>query len=212
MKIVESCQFGKMLVLDDIVQLTEVDEFIYHEMLVHLPLLTHSNPHSVYIAGAGDGGILREVLRHPIERVTMVELDDEVTAACEKYMPIAQKAFQDKRVNLLFNDASVVLKNSKEQYDIILVDSTDPIGKGENLFDIQFYKDAEKCLTPDGLIAVQSGSPIFQPNLLRKVVREFQLLFPIVQVYTAVVPTYPGVYWSLTMGSKKFNPKEIDIA
>jgi len=210
-KVVESYQFGKMLLLDDIVQLTEVDEFIYHEMLVHLPLLTHPHPKSVYIIGGGDCCTLREVLRHPIEKVMMVELDKEVVLACQKYMDVAKDLSTDNRVNLVFAEASKTLQNNKDSYDIILVDSTDPIGEAINLFTPQFYQTAARHLNDNGLIVTQSGSPIFQPNMIQMVVKNMKTVFPIVKVYTAVVPTYPGVYWSFTLGSKMIKPDEIGI-
>jgi len=210
-KIVESYQFGKMLLLDNIVQLSEVDEFIYHEMLVHIALLTHPNPRFVYIVGGGDGGILREVLRHPVEKVTMVELDKDVVSTCKKYLNVSKDSYSDRRVNLVFAEASITLQNSKEHYDIILVDSTDPIGEAVKLFTPLFYQNAYHHLNGDGLIVTQSGSPIFQPNMLQMVVKNMKAVFPIVQVYTAIVPTYPGVYWSFTAGSKMFKLDEIKI-
>ncbi|MEW6619422.1 MAG: polyamine aminopropyltransferase [bacterium] len=210
-KIVDSYQFGKMLLLDDIVQLTETDEFIYHEMLVHSPLLTHPEPGSVYIVGGGDGCTLREVLRHPVEKVTMVELDKEVVSICQEYLDISKDAYKDSRVNLIFAEASITLQNSKESYDIILVDSTDPIGEAVNLFTPQFYQTAARYLNDSGIIVTQSGSPIFQPNMLQMVVNNMKTVFPVVKVYTAIVPTYPGIYWSFTIGSKTFRPDEIKI-
>jgi spermidine synthase len=210
-KIAESHQFGKMLLLDDIVQLTEIDEFIYHEMLVHLPLLTHPNPLSIYIVGGGDGCTLRETLKHPIEKVTMVELDKEVVSACQKYLNVSKDSFTDKRVNLVFEEASMNLQNSKEPYDIILVDSTDPIGEAVKLFTPQFYHTASQYLNDNGLIATQSGSIIFQPNMLQMIVNNMKTVFPIVQVYTAIIPTYPGIYWSFTIGSKSLKADEIKI-
>lgn len=210
-KIVESYQFGKMLLLDDIVQVTEKDEFIYHEMLTHVPLLTHPNPLSVYIVGGGDGGILREVLRHPIEKVTMVELDEKVVSISNKYLNIARDSYKDSRVNLIFAEASITLQNSKDHYDIILVDSTDPIGEAVKLFTPQFYQNVNSHLNDNGLIVTQSGSPLFQPNMLQMIVNNMSSVFPIVRVYTAVIPTYPGVYWSFTVGSKMFEPDEIKI-
>ncbi len=210
-KIVESYKFGKMLLLDDIVQITEVDEFIYHEMLVHLPLLTHPNPRSVYIVGGGDGCTLREVLRHPIEKVTMAELDKEVVSVCQKYLDVAKDVYTDRRVNLVCAEASITLQNSKESYDIILVDSTDPVGEAVKLFTPQFYQDTARYLNDNGLIVTQSGSPVFQPDMLQMVINNMKTVFPMVMVYTAIVPTYPGIYWSFTIGSKMFKPDEIKI-
>ncbi|MEW6095580.1 MAG: polyamine aminopropyltransferase [bacterium] len=210
-KIVESYQFGRMLLLDDIVQLSEIDEFIYHEMLVNIALLTHPNPVSVYIVGGGDGCTLREVLRHPVEKVTMVELDKDVVSTCEKYLDVAKNLYSDRRVNLIFDEAAITLQNSKEHYDIILVDSTDPIGEAVKLFTTQFYQNAAEHLNEDGLIVTQSGSPIFQPTMIQRIVNNMKAVFPIVQVYTAIIPTYPGIYWSFTIGSKMFRLDEIKI-
>lgn len=210
-KIVESCQFGKMLLLDDIVQLTEIDEFIYHEMLVHIAMLTHPDPKAVYIVGGGDGGILREVLRHPVKKATMVELDKDVVSTCRKYLGIAKNVYSDKRANIICAEASITLKKSKDTYDIILVDSTDPIGEAVKLFTPQFYKNAYSHMSDNGLIVTQSGSIVFQPTMLRMIIKNMKAVFPIVKVYTAVIPTYPGIYWAFTIGSKKLIPDEIKV-
>lgn len=210
-KIVESCQFGKMLLLDDIVQTTEMDEFIYHEMLVSIAMLTHPNPKAVYIVGGGDGGILREVLRHPVKKALMVELDKDVVNECQKYLGIAKNVYEDKRSKLICAEASITLKKSKDKYDVILVDSTDPIGEAVKLFTPDFYRNAYSRMSDNGMIVTQSGSIVFQPTMLQMITKNMKAVFPIVKVYTAMIPTYPGIYWAFTIGSKKLIPDEIKI-
>lgn len=211
-KIINSYQFGKMLLLDDIVQLSEKDEFIYHEMLVHVPILSHPDPARIYIVGGGDCCSLREVLYHPVRKVVLNDLDEEVVLACRKHLDFLHNdGFSDSRVKLVFGEASVQLQKTDQPYDIIIVDGTDPIGEGVKLFTSQFYQIVAEVLDRDGLIVTQSGSPIFQPNILRTIVENMKTAFPIVQTYTAVVPTYPGVYWSFTMGSKGIKPDIIEI-
>lgn len=210
-KIVESPQFGTMLLLDDIVQTTEIDEFIYHEMLVNIAMMTHPDPKAVYIVGGGDGGILREVLKHPVKKATMVELDEDVVSVCRKYLGIAKNIYSDKRAKIICAEASITLKKSKDTYDVILVDSTDPIGEAVKLFTPEFYKNAYDRMSNNGMLVTQSGSIVFQPTMLRMIIKNMKAVFPIVKVYTAMIPTYPGIYWAFTIGSKKLIPDEVKI-
>ena len=210
-KIVESPQFGKMLLLDDIVQVTERDEFVYHEMLVNIAMLTHPDPKAVYIVGGGDGGILREVLKHPVRKATMVELDKDVVSVCRKYLGIAKNIYSDKRAEIICAEASITLKKSKALYDVILVDSTDPIGEAVKLFTPEFYKNAYDRMSDTGMLVTQSGSIVFQPTMLRMIIKNMKAVFPIVKVYTAIIPTYPGIYWAFTIGSKKLAPDGVKV-
>ncbi len=207
-EIVVSPLFGKILLLDNVLQVTEADEFIYHEMLVHIPLLTHPSPQKVCIIGGGDGCTLREVIKHPIKEAKMIELDGDVVSVSEEYLKFSGDPYKDKRVELIIGEGSATLEREKP-YDVILVDSTDPVGEAMKLFSSQFYKSASDCLTDNGMISVQSGSPIFQPDLLNMVVNNMSKIFPFVKVYTAFVPTYPGIYWSFALGEKKDNFKDV---
>lgn len=176
------------------VQVTQRDEFVYHEMLVHVPLLAHGAVRRVLIVGGGDGGMAREVLRHSaVEHVTMVEIDKGVVTFSEKYLPtISQGAFQDKRFNLVIADGAEFVKQSQEQFDVIICDSTDPIGPGEVLFTESFYGNIKKRLAPGGIFVTQNGVPFMQPDELRNTMRAFRTLWSDVTCYTATIPTYAG--------------------
>lgn len=193
--------FGNVLVLDGLVQTTERDEFVYHEMLVHVPLITHAAPRSVLIIGGGDGGTLRHVLMHPsVERAVMVEIDARVTEICRTAMPrIGGDAFDDPRAEVHFADGIAFVQNGGERFDAILIDSSDPVGPGEGLFTRGFYRAAAARLTPGGLLAAQSGSPSFQQDELHRTYRNAGAAFGQVRVYLAAVPTYPGSTWSFIL-------------
>lgn len=209
-RVIVNQDFGRMLVLDDAVQTTERDEFIYHEMLAHVPLLTHPAPRRALIIGGGDGGALEEALKHPLGAAVMVEIDGEVINAARQFLPqIPGGAFEDPRTRLLIEDGIRYLRQTSETFDVILVDSTDPKGPAVGLFSQAFYADADRVLGPDGLIAVQSGSPLYQQDLIRMVRANLQAVFPHVATYLAPVPTYPGVLWSFTIASKSADPSEV---
>jgi len=195
--------FGRMLVLDDAVQTTERDEHVYHEMLVHLPLLTHPDPRRVLIIGGGDGGALEEALKHPVESVTMVEIDREVVEVSRTYLPaIAGGAFEDPRTRLLIDDGIAFVRATSERFDVILVDSTDPKGPGVALFSEAFYRACARILAGEGLLAVQSGSLLYQRDLMAAVGRRLASVFPVVAPYWAAVPAYPGALWSFTLAAR----------
>jgi len=203
--------FGRMLILDDAVQTTERDEYIYHEMLVHLPLVTHPAPRRVLIVGGGDGGTLEEVLKHQVEQVTMVEIDRDVVEICRRFLPgIGGRAFDDPRLRLVIDDGIAFVRTTREQFDVILVDSTDPKGPGLALFSPEFYAACAHALSEEGLLAAQSGSLLFQGDLVGMVGRHLRAAFPIVGSYWAPVPAYPGVLWSFSYGSKRHDPRQAD--
>lgn len=207
-QVATSPQFGRMLVLDDAVQTTERDEHVYHEMLVHLPLLSHPAPRSVLIIGGGDGGTLEEVLKHPIESVTMVEIDREVVEVSRRYLPsIAGGAFDDPRARLHIADGVAVVRDTTDRFDAILVDSTDPQGPGVALFSEAFYRACARVLASDGVLAVQSGSLLYQRDLLELAARHLGAVFPSVIPYWAAVPAYPGTLWSFTLASQAIDPR-----
>jgi len=210
LEIYESPLFGRMLVLDGAVQTTEGDEFVYHEMLAHPALCTHPAPRRVLIIGGGDGGLLEEVLKHPVERVAMVEIDEAVVRTGRQYLPaICGQAFEDPRTQLVIGDGIAYVRETRDRFDAVLIDSTDPEGPAVGLFAEEFYAEVARRLTPDGLIAVQSGSAVYQRELIRMVRRNLRSSFPIVRTFVATVMAYPGVLWSFTMGSLTRDPLQV---
>lgn len=191
--IFENALFGKVLVLDGIVQLTERDNHIYHEMITHVPLMAHGSARDVLIIGGGDGGTLKEVLKHPVERATMVELDGEVIDLSRRFLPeVSGGAFDDPRANVLVMDGTRYIAGTGDMFDVIIIDSTDPTGPGEPLFTAAFYRSCRRRLRPGGMIVVQSGAPFFQPDELEMVCGRLSDSFAGVQSYLAPVPTYAG--------------------
>jgi spermidine synthase len=191
--IFENAVFGKVLVLDGAVQLTERDNHIYHEMIAHVPLMAHGCVGNVLIIGGGDGGTLKEVLKHPVERATLVEIDGEVIDLSRRYLPeVSGGAFDDSRANVLVMDGTRYIAETEEMFDVIIIDSTDPMGPGEPLFTSAFYRACRSRLRPGGMIAVQSGVPFFQPTELEMVCGRLAASFAGVRPYLAPVPTYAG--------------------
>lgn len=205
--IFENEQFGKVLALDGIIQTTEKDEFIYHEMLTHVPLLAHGNAQKILIVGGGDGGTLREVLRHKnVRDVTVVEIDRRVIDLSKKYFPNHPKgAFEDPRVRVVIQDAFDFVGQVREKFDIILCDTTDPIGPGEALFSYEFFARCKKLLTPGGILANQCGVPFMQTEELVTTHQHLASLFKEATFYRIDVPTYVG--GSMTLGWATDNVK-----
>ncbi|MEM6743357.1 MAG: polyamine aminopropyltransferase [Pseudomonadota bacterium] len=195
LRVLQSDDFGRVLTLDDVVQLTERDEFIYHEMLAHTPILAHGAVRSVLIIGGGDGGMAREVLRHEsVERVTMVEIDAGVVEFSKRFFPgVSAGAFDDPRLELVIADgAAFVRDETRGGYDVAIIDSTDPIGPGEVLFTETFYGHAKRRLAPEGILVTQNGVPFLQGEELTNTLRAFRALFADAACYLATVPTYAG--------------------
>lgn len=192
--IFENEQFGKVLALDGIIQTTEKDEFIYHEMLTHVPLLAHGNAQKVLIVGGGDGGTLREVLRHKnVRDVTVVEIDRRVIDLCKKYFPNHSKgAFEDPRVRIVIQDAFDFVGQGREKFDVILCDTTDPIGPGEALFSYEFFSRCKKLLNAGGILVNQCGVPFMQTEELVTTHQHLSSLFKEASFYRADIPTYVG--------------------
>jgi spermidine synthase len=205
--IFETPTYGRVLALDDIIQVTEKDEFVYHEMMTHVPILAHGKARNVLIIGGGDGGILREALRHKgVKKVTMVEIDRGVVDMCLKYMPsIPQKAFDDKRTDLVITDGAKFVAETKERYDVVIVDSTDPMGPGEVLFTEEFYRNCRRCLTPGGVLVNQNGVPFMQPDEVTMTYRRRKKSFKVSSFYIAAVPSYYGGF--MTLGWASNDPK-----
>lgn len=205
--IVETELLGKMLLNDGLVMVTERDEFIYHDMIAHVPLFTHPKPKKVLVIGGGDGGTAREVLRHDcVDRCVMVEIDKMVVDACKEFIAQTSSALNDKRLELVIGDGIKYVEETKEKFDVILVDSTDPIGPAEPLFNISFYKSIEKCLSDDGIVVSQGESPFYFAEMQQKLLRIKNEVFPISTIYNFSNLTYPGGLWSFTVGSKKYHP------
>lgn len=202
-EIYETADFGNLLVLDGAIMLTEAHEFLYHEMLVHIPLLSHPNPEIVLVVGGGDGGAVREVLRHnTVSRVDMVEIDEEVVRVSRQYLPGLSSKLDDPKVNLVIQDAVEFVQGLNRVYDVVLVDSTDPIGPGEGLFSRAFYTDVKNALKTDGIVAVQSESPFSLKKEPAAVLEKMRSIFPLAKLYWGPVPCYPFGTWSFAFCSK----------
>lgn len=208
--IVETEYFGKMMVLDGVIQTTTFDEFIYHEMIVHVPMLTHPNPKKVLVIGGGDGGSVRELLKHQsIEELHWVDIDGEVIDVCKTYLPEwNHMIWESKKIQLKIQDGLKHMQESKGQYDVIVVDCSDPVGPGELLFQYDFYKDIYGALKEDGLFVQQTESPFYHRELIRSVQKDVGSLFPVTRLYTANIPTYPSGLHCFTIGSKKYDPAQ----
>ncbi|MEO2069204.1 MAG: polyamine aminopropyltransferase [Desulfurobacteriaceae bacterium] len=209
--LLDTVDFGKMLVLDGAIQTTEKDEFIYHEMIVHPALFTlDRKPEKVLVIGGGDGGTVREVLKHEPKKVEMVEIDKDVVEFAKRELPTISCGLNDERVELIFDDGREYIRNKENIYDVIIVDCSDPIGPSKVLYEEEFYKDAFKALKEDGIFVTQSESPFAQRRVYVKVVKELQKVFPIVRPYLAFIPTYPSGMWSFTIASKKKDPLSLE--
>jgi spermidine synthase len=209
--ILDTYEFGRMLVLDGIVQTTVRDEFVYHEMISHIPLFTHPNPKKILVVGGGDGGVIREVLKHPsIEKAVLCEIDKRVVDLSMEYLPEISCGLQDPRAEVFIGDGIKYVLEHKDEFDLIVVDSTDPFGAAEGLFNKSFYESLYECLKEDGIFVAQTETPFYLPQVVKKVYDDIKNAFPITRMYMAAIPTYPGVYWSFTIGSKKYDPLAAD--
>ncbi len=192
--IFRNAYWGTVMALDGIIQTTEKDEFIYHEMMTHVPLFAHGNAKKVLIIGGGDGGILREVVKHPeVEAVTQVEIDAQVIEMCKKYLPNhSAGAFDDPRATIIIDDGVNFVRSTDEQFDVIISDSTDPVGPGEVLFSSPFYEGVKRCLKPGGVFVAQNGVVFMQGDEVTTSAQRLRPLFSDVHFYHAAVPTYVG--------------------
>lgn len=191
-----------MLVLDGIIQLTEPDEFAYHEMLAHVPMFAHPSPERVLVVGGGDGGVLREVGRHEcVKEIDFCEIDEEVIAVSKKFLPDISCGFDDPRVSIHVEDGSRFVEEKTNTYDVIIVDSSDPIGPGEALFEKSFYIKLKNALREGGLVATQGESFFLHQNCVKNLVKIAKELFPVRAYATILVPTYPGGHIGVNLGS-----------
>ncbi|GAB0119277.1 polyamine aminopropyltransferase [Acidisoma sp. 7E03] len=210
----ESESHGRVLVLDGVIQITEGDEFVYQEMLTHVPLLAHGEARRVLIIGAGDGGVLRRVLEHStVEKAVMCEIDGEVVRLAKEFMPgIAGDAWTNPRGEVIIGDGIDYVRRAPDaSFDVIIVDSTDPIGVGEVLFTDEFYQNSARILTAGGLIVNQCGVPFMQADELRETSLRRRQFFPHVGAYVAAVPTYVGGFMTLGWAAKQPGIARVDV-
>lgn len=206
MEIYDTASHGRVLLLDGLVQTTERDEFFYHEMLVHPAMMAHPRPQSVLIIGGGDGGALREALRYPVRSAVLVEIDSRVIAACRRYFSGLALSFEDKRVETVVADGNRFIRETDRCFDVILVDSSDPVGPSAVLHQRAFYAALKKCLRPGGIIAAQAGAPLFHLEHLRRKRLFLKGLFSYARYYLGPVPTYPGGLWCYAFLSERVDP------
>lgn len=205
--------YGRVMTLDGVVQTTEKDEFVYHEMLTHVPILAHGNVKRVLIIGGGDGGMLREVLRHQsIEHVTQVEIDQAVIDMAKEYLPNhSAGAFDDPRANIVIDDGCRFVATTDQKFDIIITDSTDPIGPGEVLFTSQFYSDCKRCLTDGGIMVTQNGVVFLQTEEVQNTAKRMALTFGDVHFYSAAVPTYVGGIMTFAWSTDNAEARKVPV-
>ena len=205
----ESKEFGRFLTLDGYMMLTERDEFIYHEMITHVPMAVHPDAKRILVIGAGDGGVIRELCRYDsVEHIDMVEIDEAVVAVCKAFLPQTACAFDDERLHIHYQDGLRFVRGCTNQYDIIIVDSTDPFGPGEGLFTKEFYGNCFKALKDDGIMVNQHESPFYSEDALamKRAHKRIVESFSISRVYQAHIPTYPSGHWLFGFASKKYHP------
>ena len=202
-------EFGRVLALDGNIMLTERDEFIYDEMIVHVPMAVHPGITKVLVIGAGDGGVVRELTRYEqIKRIDLVEMDELVVEACRQYLPDNACRLDDERVHIYFENGLKFIRRCEEEYDLIIVDSNDPFGPSEGLFTREFYGNCYKALKKDGIMVNQQGSPFYaeDAHAMQRSHKRIASTFPICRVYQAHIPTYAAGYWLFGFASKKFHP------
>jgi len=207
--ILDTPEFGKVLALDGNVMLTERDEFIYDEMITHVPMSVHPNVQDVLVIGAGDGGVVKELARYEtIQRIDLVEMDPQVVEACRTYLPENASRLDDRRVHIYYDNALRFIRRSKEEYDLIIVDSNDPFGPSEGYFTREFYGICYNALREDGIMVNQQGSPFYKHDAeaMQRSHKRIVNTFPISRVYQAHIPTYAAGYWLFGFASKKYHP------
>ncbi|MCL2415453.1 MAG: polyamine aminopropyltransferase [Defluviitaleaceae bacterium] len=205
----ESLEFGRFLTLDGIMMLTERDEFIYHEMIVHVPMAANPDIRRVLVIGAGDGGVARELLKYDnIENIDLVEIDELVVKVCKEFLPKISASLDDSRINIHYQDGLKFIRSCKDAYDLIIVDSTDPFGPGEGLFTREFYGNCYKALHEKGIMTNQHESPFYHNDAIamQRAHRRIAACFPVSMIYQAHVPTYPSGHWLFGFSSKNLHP------
>ena len=213
--IFETPEFGRVLALDGSVMLTERDEFIYDEMITHVPMSVHPGITDILVIGAGDGGVVKELCRYDrVRRIDLVEMDPEVVTACRTYLPENAARLDDARVHIHYENALRYIRRCKDAYDLIIVDSTDPFGPSEGFFTLEFYGVCYNALREDGIMVNQQGSPFYQHDAeaMQRCHKRIFNTFPISKVYQAHIPTYAAGYWTFGFASKKYHPvDDLDV-
>lgn len=211
MLIADTYEYGRTLMLDGAYQLTEKDEFTYSEMMAHVPVCAHVNPEKVMIIGGGDGAIMREVLKHEcVKKCTLVDIDERVIEASKKYLPFAGCSFGDERADVKCMDAMKYIRETDERYDVVIIDSTDPVDFAAGLFRSDFYEDVKRVMTDSAMLTELTESPFTDSDLMVQAIREMRKVFPSVRMYWGVVPTYPSGMWTYGLASMNadVNPAE----
>ncbi len=198
----DTYDFGKLLAIDGTVQLTERDEYIYHELITMVPYhLSEKIPENALIIGGGDGGAARRLLDLGLKNIVNVEIDGQVVEVSKKYFPELSSSFSDRRVKLVIDDGIKYMKKTEEKYDFVIIDSTDPEGPAEGLFSVDFYKNVKSVMNEHSIVVTQSGSPFYQPKALQLAYHGLKEVFKNVKIYTGFIPTYPSGFWSFTVAS-----------
>ena len=206
-EVVESQSFGKILLIDEVIMLTEADEFCYHEMIAHVPLCVHPKAKKVLVIGGGDGGTVREILKHDsVNEVDVCEIDEKVIEISKRYFPYLANSFDDPKVKIYCEDGNKFVKSHKDEYDIIIVDSSDPIGPAEVLFRREFYEAIFQALKDDGIIVAQAESFFYHQKIIKSLFSFIRDIYPISEYYYTLVPTYPSGIIGFTFCSKKYHP------
>jgi len=208
--VIRNPHFGKMLILDGVVQITERDEFFYHEMLTHVVLHAHPAPKRVIVIGGGDGGAVREVLKHKtVEKVYFIEIDEEVINVSRKFFPTVACDVDDPRVEIKCMDGAEFIKGRDADIDAVIVDSTDIVGFATSLFTKEFFSSIKNCLTKDGFYVTLSESLHFHKDIVIEVQETMKAVFPVVDIYTAPIATYAGNWWTFSVASKGLSPRDM---
>jgi spermidine synthase len=208
-EVIENDYFGRVLLLDDLVQTSERDEFFYHEMLVHPALVSHSSPQNILVIGGGDGGALKEILRCPIKYACLVEIDQQVIDVSKEYFPWLLPSLEDERTELIIADGIEFIEKTDKKFDIVFVDSSDPAGPSASLHERDFYENLKRCLSLGGIVVSQAGSPFYHLESIKKKDAFLKKLFKNVCFYTSPVPTYPGGSWCFVFLSDEVQPLKI---
>lgn len=202
---------GKLLLLDGKTMVSDLDEFVYHEVMAHIPYMVSRKCENVLIIGGGDGGVVREFARHAdIKQIDLVEIDERVIEVSKKYFPECTSALDDKRVNILPQDGFAFMKSKKNFYDVIIVDSTDPEDFASGLFTSEFYTDVYNALTDDGIMMNQTENPFLDEYDIKSIYKNMRKAFPVVQSFTAPMSIYPGVFWTFGFSSKKYQATDLN--
>jgi len=205
--LVETAEYGRMLVLDGAIQIGEREEFCYSEMMAHIPLCAHPDPKHVLIVGGGDGGVLREVLRHKnVEKAVLIDIDSDVIEAAKEYLPTLSCAMDDPRAEIRSEDALSYIRSVSECFDVAIVDSTDPVDFAAGLFESSFYEEVKKALKKDGIIIAQTESPFSDTKIMIEAYKNMKSVYPITSLCWGAMPTYPSGMWTYTIGSKEVDP------